>query len=298
MAELDTMIEFKDELTCPICLEIYSNPVSLKCGHSFCKKCIQEALGCQQKEQKKEEQCEKKEGSSGQQEEVILCDLCLQEPQRAVKTCLRCEASLCQAHLSKHDTKNAQNNHILVEPCGPQALAERRCPQHGKHLEYYCVGDSVCICMACCILSSHKNHKIITLQEAFGLSQSVFAETLRTIKSHEAALDQSIANLLIQEEKIKTENSLQREQLESLFGEINLKLQEKKEELLKTLSDFEEKELSEIQMQIDKYKMQKDSASHDVQELEALRDQKDLLVFIKAFSVIRARSNNSQCLTG
>ncbi|KFP88479.1 Tripartite motif-containing protein 29, partial [Acanthisitta chloris] len=158
--------------SCPLCLSPADPTVELQPNFQL-RSIVQRFLDtpAHQEEQKKEEQCEKKEGSSGQQEEVILCDLCLQEPQRAVKTCLRCEASLCQAHLSKHDTKNAQNNHILVEPCGPQALAERRCPQHGKHLEYYCVGDSVCICMACCILSSHKNHKIITLQEAFGLSQ-------------------------------------------------------------------------------------------------------------------------------
>ncbi|KAJ7405858.1 PPARG coactivator 1 beta [Willisornis vidua] len=241
MAEAGAVARLKDELTCPICLCIYCNPVTLGCGHSFCKRCIKEAWRCQQghpscplchyyidlskelmpnfhlrnivqnfmdapanqEEEKQEVQCKEEEESSGQQEEVILCDFCLQEPQPAVKTCLTCEASLCQAHLSKHCTNVPQKNHILVEPCGAQALAERKCLQHGKLLECYCENDKVCICMMCCVLTSHKDHMVISLEEAFHQAQHVLPETLKKVKKHEAALDRSIANLQRQEEQVK-----------------------------------------------------------------------------------------------
>lgn len=323
MAKPAAAAGLEEDLTCSVCLGIYSNPVSLSCGHSFCKECIQEArsrrqccpLCCaqadpamelqpnvqlqsivqkfldaptHQEEEKCEVQCEEKGGSLGQQDKVILCDFCLQEPQPATKTCLNCEASLCQAHLSKHSTKSPLKDHVLVEPCDAQVLAERKCPQHSKLLECYCKTDSACICMLCCVTSCRKHH-VTTLEDAFRNAQSDFAETLKTVKKHEAVLNQSIANLLKQEEEVKTKDSLWRNELESLFEQMRLQLDNKKEEALKALSRNKEQQLSQIQTQIQKHKEEKDAASRDVQELEALRDQKDLLLFIKAFAAIQAR---------
>uniref|UniRef100_A0A673LGS8 RING-type domain-containing protein n=1 Tax=Sinocyclocheilus rhinocerous TaxID=307959 RepID=A0A673LGS8_9TELE len=32
----------EDDYICPVCCEIYKNPVLLSCSHSFCKECLQQ----------------------------------------------------------------------------------------------------------------------------------------------------------------------------------------------------------------------------------------------------------------
>ncbi|XP_010127307.1 PREDICTED: probable E3 ubiquitin-protein ligase TRIM8 [Chlamydotis macqueenii] len=278
------------ELICPICLKIYSSPVSLSCGHTFCNECTQKACSNQnrfscplccaqadpstelepndllcnrlldapahQEEENHEAQCEEKGESSGQQDKVILCDFCLQEPQPAVKTCLNCEASLCQAHVSKHCTEGLLKDHVLSEPCDAWFLS-KRCPRHGTVLESFCKTDSIWVCMLCCVTGSHKNHEVATLEEAFGEAQ--------------------------------TKETLWRNRLKSLFEEMRLQLDNKKEDVMEALDRNEKQQLSVIQMQIDKLKEGKDAVSHDVRELKALRDQKDPLLFTKAFAATQAR---------
>ncbi|XP_031453926.1 E3 ubiquitin/ISG15 ligase TRIM25-like isoform X2 [Phasianus colchicus] len=326
MAEPRVLKELEEELICSVCLDVYRNPVSLSCGHSFCEACIQGVLSNQrypqgllscplcsaqealptklqpniqlrsvvqkfldtseqnatlEEEVKREMECEEEGESSDLRDEEILCDFCLEKPQPAVKTCMNCETSLCEAHLGKHSTKAFLTSHVLMEPCDARVLAERRCSQHGKLLECYCVTDSICVCMLCCATSSHRSHEIISVEEAFGQAQDAFPKTVQTLKKHEAAVNKSLENLLSQQEKIKALERLHRNQLENSFNAICEQLDRSKTEVLGAISDIEKQQLSQIEPWIKEHNKMKDAASRNVQELEALRDQKDPVLFLK-----------------
>uniref|UniRef100_A0A8C5Q032 Uncharacterized protein n=1 Tax=Leptobrachium leishanense TaxID=445787 RepID=A0A8C5Q032_9ANUR len=173
--------DLRDELTCSICLNIYTDPVTLTCGHSFCRTCIEDAIEAKEgpgahkcpecraeyrgrpaleKNRKLSNIAETFRSSHPEQEDVgILCTYC-DSPVPAVKTCLLCESSLCEKHVMKH-SKSAE--HVLMEPTA--SLENRKCPIHKKVLEYYCLEDSTCVCVSCCLIGEHRGHQMESLHE-------------------------------------------------------------------------------------------------------------------------------------
>ncbi|XP_069808009.1 E3 ubiquitin/ISG15 ligase TRIM25-like [Dendropsophus ebraccatus] len=168
-----------DELTCSICLNIYTDPVTLRCGHNFCRECIERVL-------EKSGHCRCPEcrahfaerpalqrnialhniaerfhsAHADVEDTAISCTYCIHLPATASKSCIHCEAALCEEHLRVH---SKSPEHVLVEPgC---SLEMRKCPTHKKILEYYCMQDSTCICVSCCLTGEHVGHKVVPRKE-------------------------------------------------------------------------------------------------------------------------------------
>ncbi|XP_043376105.1 E3 ubiquitin/ISG15 ligase TRIM25-like [Dermochelys coriacea] len=296
--EFRASADLEDELSCPICQCFYRNPVSLSCQHSFCKECIQKALAAQQQAKatyfcpmckvqlgpflelhKNFQLCsivekfqttsskgkQGKEKASPQGKEIIPCDFCLDQPHTAVKTCLTCEASLCQAHLSKHNAKAAQKDHVLIEPSDNSSLQERKCGEHGKLLECYCEDDLVFVCMMYSITDSHKGHNIVTLKQEYDKEQF----------------------------NKKTLNA----QLSNLFKEIKAEVDQKEKQILADIQSSEKKQLSDIATLKKQTEKKRDEAVKGLQNLQMLRARTDPFHFLREFKLIQDRINNQDFST-
>uniref|UniRef100_A0A674JAX7 RING-type domain-containing protein n=1 Tax=Terrapene triunguis TaxID=2587831 RepID=A0A674JAX7_9SAUR len=42
---MNCRLNLQDELSCPICLEYFTDPVIIECGHNFCRACISQCWG-------------------------------------------------------------------------------------------------------------------------------------------------------------------------------------------------------------------------------------------------------------
>ncbi|XP_068573503.1 E3 ubiquitin-protein ligase TRIM39-like [Cebidichthys violaceus] len=185
----------EDQFLCSICLDVFTNPVTIPCGHNFCKTCITEHWDvnvqslcpmCKElfdgrpalrvntfiSEMAAQfmQSVQKKASSSGSSEEQcansgeVLCDVCTETKATALKSCLVCLASYCETHLEPHQRIAGLKRHMLIDPV--ENLEGRMCENHDRPLEMFCKTDQTCVCQFCAE-SSHRLHHIVPLIEEY-----------------------------------------------------------------------------------------------------------------------------------
>ncbi|XP_056326385.1 tripartite motif-containing protein 16 [Danio aesculapii] len=174
-----------DQFSCPVCLDVMKDPVTIPCGHSYCMSCITDCWN--QEEQKNIEkktyscpQCrhsfrprptlfknivfaemmeklQKTKLSSPAGPGDVQCDVC--RKYKAVQSCLVCLNSYCQTHFERHEEFHPGKRHTVIEATGK--LQEMICKKHHKLLEVYCRTDQICVCMLC-MVDEHRNHDTVS----------------------------------------------------------------------------------------------------------------------------------------
>ncbi|XP_014868263.1 tripartite motif-containing protein 47-like isoform X1 [Poecilia latipinna] len=179
----------QSQFCCSVCLDLFREPVTVPCGHSYCRRCIET---CWQRDEEAEgryscPQCREvfqprpvlrknitlaevvgKLKVMGTMEtplfveftcagpDDVACDFCCESRRhKASMSCLTCLASYCSFHLASHYTVPALETHQLVSVTVP--LKEKMCKKHKKLLEVYCQSDKRCICYLC-IIDEHRGH--------------------------------------------------------------------------------------------------------------------------------------------
>ncbi|XP_063807387.1 E3 ubiquitin/ISG15 ligase TRIM25-like [Pseudophryne corroboree] len=268
--------DLRKELDCSICLSIYTDPVTLRCGHNFCRVCIDRVLDTQEGSgvyscPDCRAECQKRPvlqgnitlcnivGSflstqSDQEETEIFCTYCVDSPVPAAKSCLHCEASLCEKHLRVH-SKSVE--HVLSDPT--IALGNRKCSVHKKVLEYYCTEDAACICVTCSLAGEHRGHLVELLDVASVKKKKKLRHVLQklTIKREEA--EKRVQSL--QERRINDQEKAAdvTETVTALFRDIR-----------RQLTDLEKRVLSEISRQVQCASL---PVSDLIQQLEIKKDE-------------------------
>ncbi|XP_021419390.2 E3 ubiquitin-protein ligase TRIM39-like [Oncorhynchus mykiss] len=189
----------EEQFLCSICLDVFTEPVSIPCGHNFCKACIRgywdtsdlcQCPLCKEifyrepvlrvnttfreiVENFKKMRVGGKDESPAKPGEVS-CDFCTEMKLKALKSCLVCQTSYCETHLEPHQRVPALKRHKLINPV--ENLEERMCKKHERPLELFCRSDQTCVCQFC-TETDHKTHDTVPLEEAYGERKAQLGKT-------------------------------------------------------------------------------------------------------------------------
>ncbi|XP_044281408.1 zinc finger protein RFP-like [Varanus komodoensis] len=149
-----------DEMTCSVCLDYFTEPISLNCGHNICKSCL---------------------GN---------CRLDL----FGGTSCPQCRSPVWPRDIRPN--KQLANAIQLVKQLSSQVAKEAdgragACEKHGEPLKLFCETDDSPICVVCDKTSKHRDHQVIPVEEAL----QKFKEK---IQAQRQSLKQDTENLVAQ----------------------------------------------------------------------------------------------------
>ncbi|XP_077327291.1 E3 ubiquitin/ISG15 ligase TRIM25-like [Lithobates pipiens] len=283
--------DLRAELDCSICLNIYTDPVTLICGHNFCRVCIDRVLDTQEGSggyscpecrekfpdrpalQKNMKLCNMEEKclSVPPDQQGVFCTHCVDSPVPAVRSCLLCEVSLCDKHLRVH--KKSQE-HVLCDPT--LSMESKKCSVHKKSLEYYCTEDNTCICVYC-MIGGHKGHEMKSLDEASEKKKETLRNVLQKLLTKREETEERVQSLQEHRRKVEEEEAGDTERVTGLFEDIRRRLEDLEKRALRDISGRAER----ISISIRDLEIKKEELSRKLRHIEELCNVTDPLTVLQ-----------------
>ncbi|XP_051804854.1 nuclear factor 7, brain-like [Acanthochromis polyacanthus] len=132
----------EEDLCCPVCQDVFKDPVLLSCSHSFCRDCLK---------------------TWWRQKPTRDCPVC---KTRSSKTNPPCNLVL----------KN------LCESFQQQRSSESFCSLHSEKLKLFCLDHHQPVCVVCSHSQKHSNHRFRPIDEEARQQKKELQETLKPLK--------------------------------------------------------------------------------------------------------------------
>ncbi|KAL7878574.1 hypothetical protein AOLI_G00095480 [Acnodon oligacanthus] len=122
---------FEENLCCPVCRDVFMDPVLLMCSHSFCRACLEQYW---------------------KHTDLQTCPLCRSSCSVENPPCNLALKNLCEAFMQERFHRASAGSELL-------------CGLHGKKLMHFCLEDKQAVCEEC-KSTLHTNHCLKLLDEA------------------------------------------------------------------------------------------------------------------------------------
>ncbi|XP_033981618.1 E3 ubiquitin-protein ligase TRIM39-like [Trematomus bernacchii] len=220
----------EEDLCCPVCQEVFRDPVILSCCHSFCKACLQ---------------------NWWDGKEVKECPVCRKKSSKdfVLNFALK---NLCETFLQERDQRS------------PEAL----CSLHSEKLRLFCLDHQQPVCLVCRDSKTHKNHRIRPIDEAaqdlreeLQKSLQPFQEKLELFEGVKVKFDQTAGHMKVQTQHTET-------QIKEQFKKLHQFLEEEEEARMAALREEEEQKRRMMEEKMEAVSREIAALSHTVRATE------------------------------
>ncbi|XP_043858428.1 tripartite motif-containing protein 10-like [Dromiciops gliroides] len=227
MASATSLTTLEDEVNCPICQSILREPVTIDCGHNFCRGCL-----------------------------TRYCEIPAPDPGEQ-PTCPLCKDPFHPEGLRPNWQLASVVENIERLKLAPPGLGEGLCEEHEEKIYFFCEDDEKQLCVKCRETLEHRTHTVRFLEDAADPYREQIHRCLESLKNEREDIqgiqfreDQRIQVLLTQvatkKEKVILEFEHMCRFLERQQCLLLTQLEELGGDILKQKNEFESLVQSEI----------------------------------------------------
>ncbi|XP_058237051.1 nuclear factor 7, brain-like [Hemibagrus wyckioides] len=209
----------EDDLSCPVCCDLYKDPQLLYCGHTFCRQCLN------------------KHWAVNTSRSCPVCRrVCAQEP---------------VSNLALRNTSESYQREKERERKEQESNSEVRCSQHGDKVQYFCKTDDEVICTKC-RKESHRSHRIQLLTNAVQQHKVRIKAALRPTEKALQSLKNGTCQKAQTVKYIQSQAQQAEKQIKAEFEKFHHFLRKEEEARLRALKKEVEKKRGKVEERIEK----------------------------------------------
>ena len=309
--------ELEQQLTCPVCLDIYTNPKSLPCLHSFCQHCL-EGLPVNPQGNKYYIKCPTCRTSTELPEstgpaafpvafhinslkEVYSLMKKVTEPQQvtcgvctvanANGYCKDCNQFLCQNCHDTHKKFGAFTNHQLTSlgevaaTSASQSIHGKQekamnCSIHDRAFKIFCETCEELICHDCAI-GDHRNHDCTPIKDSYNKHRQLLKISLNPVNKMMDDIVKVLTALTKRENEVKKQGDMVKKEIHVMVEKMIEKLRQSERQLTREVETATDSKLQVLSGQKESAEMSlsrlKDCKEFVEQNLKTVSHQQVLM---------------------
>uniref|UniRef100_A0AAY4BH97 Uncharacterized protein n=1 Tax=Denticeps clupeoides TaxID=299321 RepID=A0AAY4BH97_9TELE len=225
---------YKEDFSCPVCYEIYKDPLVLSCSHSVCKVCLQKFW--ESKESRECPVCRRRSSKDP-------------PPNLALK-------NLCETFSVEKIQRSSAGSEVL-------------CSQHGEKLKLFCLEDQQLVCFVCRDSAEHRNHRFLPVDEAaveFKVSSKTIQLWSLQFSNKNKDCKQNINNINVNHTQIQTQHTERR--IKEEFQKLHQFLHDEEAARIAALREEEEQKSQMMKEKMEKMSREISSLSDTIRAIE------------------------------
>ncbi|XP_043117063.1 LOW QUALITY PROTEIN: zinc-binding protein A33-like [Puntigrus tetrazona] len=244
-----------EDLSCPVCTEIFKAPVMLSCSHSVCKECLQKFW---------------------QTRNTQDCPVCRRRSSKLGPPCNLVLKNLCES--------------LTVESASG---SEEVCSLHNEQLKLLCLDDDQLVCVVCRDSEKHGNHRFRPVNEVVPSYKEQLKTALTSLQEklkHTEKMKKEYNTTVLQ---TKTQAEHTEQQIKEEFKKLHQFLRDEEKTTIAALRKEEEQKSQKMKEKLEEINRQISALSETIEDIEEKMNASDVSI-LQEFNVTMERAQSSQ----